>query len=182
MFRAVATIVQAILISQPDLPPDDAAGYARVLQREAQEHEFDPLTGIAIIHFESGWDPGAISKSGEDYGLAQIRARYIGPCVKDRRPLKAPSPACKTLKQKLLTPKFNIETMADLITHHRKVCKKKTGSANFARWLASYQGRNYPKKKRWCVPTKETYKVIDYRRQLIRKLKKSAAKKAAKPR
>ena len=66
--------------------------------------------------------------------------------------------------------------MADLITQNRAFCKSKVGSAQFARWLASYQGRNYPKKKRWCQPGEGTWKVIHYRKRLIRELQAKKAK------
>jgi hypothetical protein len=129
------------------------------------------LTGVAIIHFESNFEPHVVSKNGEDHGLAQIRARYIGACKHTKDPVKNPTPACRKVKQQLLDPKENIRVMAELITANRKFCKKKTGSASFARWLASYQGRNNVRKKRFCVPGEGTYKVIEYRRHLIRKLK-----------
>ena len=60
---------------------------------------------------------------------------------------------------------------AELITANRKFCKKKVGSARFERWLASYQGRNDVRKKRYCIPGKGTWRVIDYRRTLMKKLK-----------
>jgi hypothetical protein len=178
MLRAVAVIVSAILMSRPEMPVADAERYARVLQAEAKAHDFDPLTGVAIIHFESGWQPRTVSASGEDYGLAQIRARYIGACRADSDPLREPSPECRKVKRELLEPENNIRTMAQLITNNRKLCKEKTGSPAFARWLASYQGLNFPKQNRWCVPKAKTWQVIRYREKLIRAV---AAHKRPKP-
>ncbi len=172
MFRPLLLIVAAIRLSRPEMPEEEAIKYARVLQTEAAEREFDPFTGVAMIHFESRWQPRAVSPSGEDFGLGQIRARYVGACQKDSDPVHHPSVACKKVKQSLLDPEENIAMVAELITHHRKVCKKKTGSARFAQWLASYQGRNYPKQNRWCQPGKKTWQVIEYRKHLIRKLVK----------
>jgi soluble lytic murein transglycosylase-like protein len=155
------------------VPDADADVIARALQSQAQIHDFDPLTGVAIILHESHFNPQAISKNGEDYGLAQIRARYIGACKQDEEPLRHPSKACREVKKSLLDPERNIETMAQLITQNRKFCKKKVGSAAFARWLASYQGRNNARTKRWCKPGKGTWRVIETRKKLLSQLNKA---------
>lgn len=172
MFRSIAVIVAAIQFSHPKIDSERADVVARTLQAEAREHDFDPLTGVSIIFHESGFDPKAISPSREDYGLAQIRARYIGACKGTKNPVRAPSKACRREQQRLLEPVYNIQTMAELITRNREFCKKKVGSANFPRWLASYQGRNYPKQNRWCAPGKGTWKVIEYRKRLLSELRK----------
>jgi hypothetical protein len=171
MFRALPVIIAAIGMSQPELPVEDAEIIAKALQAEAKDHDFDPLTGVAIITHESRFNANAISRSGEDFGLAQIRARYIGACKKDPQPVKAPSKACRQVHAMLLNPAENIRVMADLITQNRKFCKRKVGTARFDRWLASYQGRNNARKKRWCQPGKGTWRVIETRKRLIRQLK-----------
>jgi hypothetical protein len=167
VLRPVAAIVAAILISRPEMPTPEARRYAQVLRAEAQKHDFDPFTGVSIIHHESGWRPELISASGEDYGLGQIRARYVGACREDGDPLSNPSPACRAVKRSLLRGEHNIREMAELITRHRALCRDKTGSAKFHRWLASYQGRNYPGEGRWCVPGEKTWQVIKYRSWLV---------------
>lgn len=172
MLRALVVIVAAIRLAQPEVTDGEAESYAKALQSEAQEHDFDPLTGVAIIRFESGFRPAAVSPNGEDYGLAQIRARYIGACKNDEEPKRAPSAECRKVKAMLLEPEQNIRVMADLITQNRKFCKKRVGSASFARWLASYQGRNDVRNKRWCRPGEGTYQVIRYRQHLLRELRK----------
>lgn len=143
------------------------------LQQAAQQHDFDPLTGVAIIHHESRFTPHAISPNKEDYGLAQIRARFVEECRKDKDPLRRPSAACAAAKQRLLDPNANIRRMAEIITYNKSFCKRKTGSDDLARWLASYQGRNDVRNKRWCTPGKGTWSVIDYRRYLLRELIKA---------
>ncbi len=173
MLRSLAVIISAIRLAEPNVPDAEAETIARALHTQAQEHDFDPLTGVAIILHESRFNPAAVSRSGEDYGLAQIRARYIGACKKDKDPLRRPSKACQQVKKSLLDPTQNIEVMAQLITQNRKFCKKKVGTAAFARWLASYQGRNNARKKRWCHPGKGTYRVIETRRRLIAQLRKA---------
>jgi len=170
-------ILAAIHLSQPEIDPDRAQVIAKALQHEAKEHDFDPLTGVSIIFHESRFEPRVVSENGEDYGLAQIRARYIGACKGTEDPLKRPTAACRLEKERLLDPVYNIQVMAELIDQNRAFCKSKVGSAEFARWLASYQGRNYPKQKRWCQPGEGTWKVINYRKHLIRELTAKSSKK-----
>jgi hypothetical protein len=165
-------IVTAIQLSQPQVKAERAEIIAKALQVEAEEHDFDPLTGVSIIFHESGFDPNAISASGEDYGLAQIRARYIGACKGTKDPLRHPTPACKREQQRLLEPRYNIQVMAELVSQNRAFCKRKVNSGLFQHWLASYQGRNYPKRNLWCKPGEGTWKVINYRKRLIKELAK----------
>ena len=157
-------------LSRPDMPTEDATRQAKVLQTVAREHGFDPLTGVAIIHLESGWDPARVSENGEDYGLAQIRARYIGACRGDADPVRSPSKECRAVKEELLNGEANIRKMGELITLNRELCRRKVGSVALERWLASYQGRNYPERRRWCQPGEQTRAVIRYRQWLIREL------------
>jgi len=174
-------ILAAIQLSQPQIEPDRAQVIAKALQHEAKEHDFDPLTGVSIIFHESGFNPRVVSENGEDYGLAQIRARYIGACKGTEDPLKRPTAECLREKERLLDPEYNIHIMAELISQNRAFCKSKVGSAEFARWLASYQGRNYPKQNRWCQPGEGTWKVINYRKHLIREIGSANAAKGASP-
>lgn len=125
MLRPLAAIVAAILISRPEMPEQTASRFAEVLRAEAQRHHFDPFTGIAIIHHESGWQPELVSANGEDYGLGQIRARYVGACLEDADPLHHPSPACMEVKRRLLQGEENIRIMAEMITRNRAFCRKK---------------------------------------------------------
>lgn len=171
MLRTLAVIVAAIQLRHPEVTETDAERFAKALREQAQLHDFDPLTGVAIISHESRFKPKARSPNGEDYGLAQIRARYIDACKGTKDPLHHPTAACQGVQRKLLVPEENIKQMALLITRNRKFCKAKVGSANFARWLASYQGRNYPKKRIWCKPGEGTHRVIRIRAELIRALK-----------
>lgn len=170
VFRSIAAIVLAIRFAHPEVSEEAATTYATALQLEAQRHDFDPLTGVAIIHHESRFHPRAVSRDGEDYGLAQVRARHFGACRKDRAPRHRPSPACRAVKESLLDPAVNIRIMAELITTHRKLCRQKAGNDNLPRWLASYQGRNSVKEDRWCVPGRGTHSVIRYRDRLVREV------------
>jgi len=162
----------AIRFAHPEVGEGDATKYAEALQAEAQKHDFDPLTGVAIIHHESRFKPRAVSPDGEDYGLAQVRARHFGACKKDKSPRRNPSAACREVKESLLDPAENIRIMAELITSHRKICQLKAGNSNLQSWLASYQGRNSIKEDRWCTPGDGTHSVIAYRERLVREVAK----------
>jgi hypothetical protein len=181
VLRSIALIVAAIRLSRPDLPDETVTRYATALQGSAKQHRFDPLTAVAIIHHESGWDPQRISESGEDYGLAQIRARYVGACRDDADPLHAPSEQCQRVKHELLDPEANIRTMGEVIELNRELCLTKVKSAALHRWLASYQGRNHPEKHRWCQPGKETWEVVRYQQWLIAAVTKKPRRTAATP-
>lgn len=170
MFRTIAVIVAAIRFAQPQVTEADSQVIAQALQEQALAHDFDPLTGVSIIRFESNFNAKVVSKNGEDYGLGQIRARYIGACKKDPDPKNNPGPECRKVKAMLLDPEENVRVMAELITANRKFCKSKVGNSSFPRWLASYQGRNNVRKKQWCKPGDGTHKVIRYRQTLLKEL------------
>ena len=167
MVRSIPLLVSAILMSRPSMPRVEAARYATVLNQVALEHDFDPLTAVAIIHFETHWYPSLISADGEDYGLGQVRGRYLSACRDDADPVGAPSPACQAAKANLLDGAFNIRRMATIITANREMCRERTGTALAPQWLAGYQGYNSPSSDRWCSPGEKTWRVLDYRKELI---------------
>jgi hypothetical protein len=179
VFRSIAAIALAIRSIQPDVGEEEANRYATALQIEAERHDFDPLTGVAIIQHESRFRPRAISPDKEDFGLGQVRARHFGACKKDRDPKLRPSAACRAVKESLLEPEVNIRIMAELITSHRKICRMKAGNVRFQSWLASYQGRNSVKEDRWCVPGDGTLKVIRARDRLVREVTQRSEEIAA---
>lgn len=148
--------------------------YAVALQAEAQRNEFDPLMGVAIIHRESRFNPRAVSRDGEDFGLAQVRARYVGACRQDRNPRWRPSAACRAVKESLLEPEENIAAMGQIIAGHRRICRQKVGKVTLLGWLASYQGSNSKKEDRWCVPSAGARRVVRYRDRLVRETAKHA--------
>ncbi len=167
MVRSIPLLVSAILMSRPSMPRVEAARYATVLDQVALEHDFDPLTAVAIIHFETHWYPSLISADGEDYGLGQVRGRYLSACRDDADPVGAPSAACQAAKANLLDGAFNIRRMATIITANREMCRERTGTALAPQWLAGYQGYNSPGSDRWCTPGEKTWRVLDYRKELI---------------
>ena len=174
MLRTLQAIVAAIQLCAPGVSDPDAVRFAKALREQAQVHDFDPFTAVAMIHSESRFNPLAISPDGEDYGLAQVRARHVGACKKDKNPRRNPSVACRAVKERLLEPEESIRVMAELITSHRKLCRKMAGNSNMVSWLASYQGRNNAKEDRWCTPGDGTHDVIRYRDRLVREVTKRA--------
>jgi hypothetical protein len=169
LIRSVAVLVAAMSMSRPGIPKEEATRYAHVLNESAQEYDFDPLTAVAIIHFETRWRPNLISSDGEDYGLGQVRARFLAPCREDEDPLRAPSDGCKAAKASLLDGAVNIRRMASIISANRDLCREKTGTAKVFQWLAGYQGRNQPSKDKWCQPAEGTWRVLAYREELLAK-------------
>jgi hypothetical protein len=167
VYRAIKLIVSAILLSRPGMPAAEATRYAHVLQEEGIKRGFDPLSAVAIVHFETHWQPGLVSPDGEDYGLGQVRARYVGACRDDADPLNDPSEACRAVKASLLDGETNLRRMGVIITANRELCKEKTGTADFPQWLAGYEGLNFPGRDKWCAPIAKTFQVIAYRKQLV---------------
>ena len=87
MYRTVAVIAWAIALANPSLPDATAARYAKVLQdavatAKSKGENWDPFTFVALIHHESRWRAGAVSRDGHDMGLGQSRAMYLGGCLK----------------------------------------------------------------------------------------------------
>ena len=174
MVRAVALLISAIAMSRPGISKGEATQYAQVLNEVATKHRFDPLTAVAIIHFESRWQPALVSPDGEDHGLGQVRARYLQACRGDADPVNAPSAACAAAKRSLLDGATNIRRMGAIISANRALCLRKTGSALAHRWLAGYQGHNHPSSNRWCQADEKTRRVLAYRKKLIAMLSRKA--------
>ncbi|APR78740.1 Hypothetical protein A7982_04087 [Minicystis rosea] len=167
MIRPLAIIVSAILMSRPTMPAAEATRYAKLLDEEARKHDFDPLTAVAIIHFESRWQPWVVSPDGEDYGLGQVRGRWLSACRADADPVHAPSDACRAAKMSLLVPANNIRRMASIITANRELCKEKAGTGDLPHWLAGYEGLSRPSLDIWCKPGQRTWQVVAYRKMLV---------------
>jgi hypothetical protein len=181
LIRLVHTLVTAILLSRPGMPKEEATRYAVVLNEVAKEHDFDPLLAVAIIHFESRWVPAMVSDDGEDHGLGQVRARFIGACRDDEDPLHDPSEACKAVKASLLGGERNLRVMGGIISANQDLCKEKTGTAKAQQWLAGYEGYGSPDRKKWCQPGEKTWRVISYHKELLTKLHLLPAPAKAKP-
>lgn len=172
----IAVLISAILLSRPEMPRDEAKRYAEAIHEMAKERAIDPLTAVAIIHFETGFRPELVSPDGEDHGLGQVRARFVGACKDDADPVGAPSEACKAVKAGLLDGVANIRRMGVIIGANQELCKEKTGTAKTSQWLAGYQGYSDPERRKWCKPGPKTWKVIGYAKELSAKVSGGAKK------
>jgi hypothetical protein len=182
VIRPIAVLVAAILMTRPAMPKQELRRYATVLNEVAAQKSFDPLLAVAVIHFESGWLPATISADGEDYGLGQVRARYLSSCRGDEDPLNAPSEGCQRAKTELLDGVTNIRRMGWIIGANMEFCKAKTGSPSPEHWLSGYQGYGDLERGKFCIPGEKTYRVLSYYDELVNKLaptKKSKAKAKA---
>ena len=182
LVRAVALLISAITMSRPTIQKEEATRYAKILNEMGSKHDFDPLIAVAMIHYESRWLPGAASDDGEDFGLGQIRARYIGACKNDEDPVNAPSDACKAVKVNLLVGENNLRAMSGIIGANKKMCTEKRGKNKPDFWIAGYQGLSQPERNKWCTPGPTTTRVLDYHKELVAQLlpgPKSPAKNTA---
>lgn len=162
VLRAVHLLVAAMRLSRPELGDNEAQIYAASLNQMALRADIDPLLAVAIVHHESHWYPARVSEDGEDYGLGQVRARYLSPCREDEDPLWAPSEACQQAKQTMLVGTINLRRMGAIIEANKLLCKAKIGSDRDPHWLAGYQGLSRPAQNRWCQPGQVTRDVLDY--------------------
>jgi hypothetical protein len=181
LVASVAVLVSAILLSRPEMPRDEATRYAEAIREVAKEQAIDPFTAVAIIHFETRFRPELVSPDGQDYGLGQVRARFVGACKDDADPVGAPSDECKAVKAGLLDGVANIRRMGFIIGANRDLCKEKTGTARTSQWLAGYQGYNDPERRKWCKPGPLTWKVIGYAKELAATFSKAPSKSKAAP-
>jgi hypothetical protein len=147
---AVKALIAAILLCNPGIGHGAARAYASALDAQAHRHGFDGMTAAALICHESRWVASAVSRDGEDYGLGQIRARYVGACSHDEDPVGSPSAACSSEKARLLDPLNNIRLMAGHIVRWKRTCRAQTGQASERQWLAGYAGVSRPKAREWC--------------------------------
>lgn len=141
----LAIILAALHLANPQLSKPVQRNLAHVIAVEADRAHVDPLIMIAVFWHESGVRSGAVSADGEDYGLGQIRARYIGACRNDTDPVNHPSQACLAVKANLLNPNYNVRVTAEVIAKWRTTCRTATGAKALAhRWLAGYAGESRP--------------------------------------
>lgn len=138
--RSVSQVAYAIGVTRPSASKPLRRSWAKILIRVAKAHNFDPLSGWAIIAHESHWRPGAVGSDGEDIGLAQVRYTASTVCKSDRK-----SKRCLAYRASLFDPAINIARMAGAITSWRKLCLKKIGkSPLMSQWLQGYGGYSRP--------------------------------------
>jgi hypothetical protein len=156
-----AMVAWAILKTRPNMPPAQLKNYARAVVKYADRTAYDPLLAVAIAHHESKWRPSAVSRDGEDIGLGQIRARFVGACRRDPSPVKAPGKACRAVRARLKVGAYNIKLIFAYLKAWRELCKTKTGSGKVLRVLAGYGGLSRPRLGRWCGARKRAGRWTD---------------------
>ena len=169
LIRPIAVLIAAMALSRPGIPTPEAKQYASALNDIAAKYKFDPLLAVAMIHYETHWFPQLVSDDGEDHGLGQIRARFIGACRQDEDPLHAPSEACQQVKLSLLSGTENIRRMGSVIRANMEFCRERMGKTKTENWLAGYQGYVDPIRHAYCMPGPKTVRVINYYDGLIAK-------------
>jgi hypothetical protein len=156
-------------LSRPGIPAAEAKQYAGALNEIAAKNKFDPLLAVAMIHYETHWFPQLVSEDGEDHGLGQIRARFIGACRDDADPLHSPSEACQQVKLSLLNGVDNIRRMGSIIRANMEFCRERLGKKKTENWLAGYQGYVDPVRHAYCMPGPKTVRVMEYYDGLVGK-------------
>lgn len=184
--RSVDQVAFAIGRTRPGSSKALRRSWAKTLIRIAKKHNFDPLSGWAIIAHESHWHPSRVGSDGQDIGLAQIRYTASSVC-NDRE-----SDRCEAYRKSLFDPAVNMARMAYAITAWRKLCKQKIGKGPLmSQWLQGYGGYSRPpnrlcghkrvkkgkgKRARWVwrptpVP-KPVRDILRMRKRMIAKLRK----------
>jgi hypothetical protein len=180
VLRPLAILLAAMQLSRPEIPKAEGLKYAEALNHLARESRIDPLLAVAIVHFESRWYPNRVSEDGEDYGLGQVRARYLAACRDEEDPVLAPGESCAAAKATLLDGLTNLRRMSSIIQANKAFCKEKIGSDGDPHWLAGYQGYNLPERQQWCKPGEKTQQVLEYHASLVERFfpKKKVVAKA----
>lgn len=183
LVRPKPTVARAIQLAAPRLSKPLRLAYAKTIAAEAARRHFDPLTLVAIVHFESGFNAQAMNVNPPrevSVGLAQINVLGFSRSCQ----AQIDSPACQSKIAALTDGTHNLKTAAAMIEAMRGHCRRRTGRpALFARWLSAIQGydsrpgvicnQRRDRRGRWrdlATPSK-TRLVMRYRRMLIRQLR-----------
>ena len=116
-------VLFALLVLHPGQDCSQFIKYAYVITKESERNKIDPFLVVALIHLESGGDPGATSGRG-DFGLMQIRAKAHPKYKYDYRPL--------------LDPVVNIAAGVEMLAYWRRYHNTKCRDDNHY-WWAHYQ-------------------------------------------
>jgi hypothetical protein len=146
----IATIVLALQLSAPNLNAKVNHHYAKTIYHQQIKYGIDPLDIIAIAAHESHWNQSLISPDNEDWGLMQIRARYV----------KMPA-------HYLLDGNTNIKVGSAFMASAKNFCQKwLKREPRKTEWISTYQGS-----RRFCKETNLAYKVESYSRCLYDSLR-----------
>ena len=137
----ITAIILALQLSAPGLNVKTNHYYAKTIYRQQVKLGVDPLDTIAIAAHESHWNQSLVSKDGLDWGLMQIRSKYV----------KIPS-------QYLLEGSVNIKVGTNFMVSAQNFCGKwLKREPSKQEWLSTYQGS-----KRRCKSTNMAFKVESY--------------------
>ena len=144
-----AAIVAMILSLHPGMGHEQAQRYASIIATEGAKHGIQTATTVAIVEHESHWRARAESRDGEDIGLGQIRARYVGACRSDPEPVSNPGRECLRVRESLRDGEHNLRVTIRTLGKSVETCRKHTGRWDAATVIAEYAGLNKPPKQ-WC--------------------------------
>jgi hypothetical protein len=148
MIRSILFIKTAIGLVQPTMDDGLKTSYATILQQEAKQRGFDPLTVVAMVENESHWNSRLVGGlNNQCVGLGQHCLHIYDYC----RETDYRGARCQEKKAWLLNGANNLRATSSAITKWRAYCRKRTGrSALFHRWLYGYQGHGYRDKTKEC--------------------------------
>ena len=133
MKTTVMMIAVAIGVCRPSLPLPKRITYANIIMTSTPG-VVDPFVVVALVDHESGWIETAISKDGKDYGLGQVRRKFIP----------------KIEWAKLLDGEFNLRKTISILEMWRNICKVQVKVESTEVILAGYAGHSKPKQGVWC--------------------------------
>jgi hypothetical protein len=118
---------------------------ASVIEKAARAARVDPVALVALVEHESHFQTGAVSEDGEDFGLAQVRARFRPACkVLDSR-------ECELEKLRLRTdPAYNLNVIAGVIKTAKKG-KEWKRNPKIETWVSALAGTSSKHPKVWEV-------------------------------
>lgn len=141
----ITSIALAIKLSAPHVNDRISQQYAKVIYQQAIKKNISPLLVVAIARHESHWNSTLVSNDLEDYGLMQVRAKFIS----------MPS-------ARLLDGSTNIMVGVSLIDSSREFCRNHLDrEPEIAEFVSCYQG-SCGSKKKYCKPTNLSIKVVSY--------------------
>jgi hypothetical protein len=133
VIRPIAAILAALHIAAPSFEPKRAA--AEFVQGVAIDHDFDPLTQVALVEHEARWNPHAVNRKSGTIGLGQIQPRNFAGCREDWE-----SNQCQAYRESLEDWRSNLLITGALFARWREFCRTEVGSARAVHWLSGYGG------------------------------------------
>lgn len=138
------------------------ADYRPIVYRTALRHGLDPLLVAALIHTESGYDRGAVSRSGA-VGLMQIMPDTALELAQKRGMLSFS-------REQLYRPEINLDLgcfmLSRLIEEYRQIelvlVAYNAGRGNLQRWMTrgNLMRHAYPETRNYVIKVTRTYRLL----------------------